>query len=204
MMTLPDMGAIVKQFPYAGLFLLLFLGAFGLPFPEDATLILCGFLIYDDVIAPLPALIIVYFGLLGTDYMLYWAGRRYGNKIVHHKKFRRILSAERLAILEEKFSKNGFLILLLGRHIFGVRAQLFLTAGIVRVAAYKFLLADVISSLFSIVIMVGAGYLGGNSIDIVRKDVSRIEHITVLLALAAVVVYIIIRHMHNKRGSKTR
>jgi membrane-associated protein len=202
-MTLPEMSAIVKQFPYAGLLLLLVFGAFGLPFPEDATLILCGFLIYDDVIAPLPALIIVYIGLLSTDYMLYWAGRRYGYKVVHHKKLSRILSAERLEILERKFRKKEFLILLLGRHIFGVRAQLFLTAGIVRVPAYKFLLADVISSLFSIVIMVGAGYLGGNSIDSVRKDVSRIEHITVLMVLAAVLVYIIVRHVRKNRGSKT-
>ena len=34
----------VNHFPYLGMFLLLILGEIGLPFPEDATLILSGFL----------------------------------------------------------------------------------------------------------------------------------------------------------------
>jgi membrane protein DedA with SNARE-associated domain len=35
----------INHFPYLGIFLLLILGGMGLPFPEDTTLILSGFLI---------------------------------------------------------------------------------------------------------------------------------------------------------------
>jgi membrane-associated protein len=196
--------AVVEQFPYAGLFVLLLLGGLGLPFPEDTTLILCGLLISQDVIAPVPALITVYSGLLITDFMLYLTGKKYGYKIIHHRKFHRILSAERLALLEEKFRKWGMLIVLLGRHVFGLRAQLFLTAGILQVPAYKFILADAISAMFSMTLMIGAGYFGGNSLAIIRKDVSRIEHIAILLVLAAVLVYTILRYLQARRGDKTR
>jgi len=204
MVTMPEVTAVVEHFPYAGLFVLLLLGGLGLPFPEDTTLILCGLLISQDVIAPVPALITVYSGLLITDCMLYLAGKGYGYKIIHHRKFRKILSAERLAMLEEKFRKRGMLIVLLGRHIFGIRAQLFLTAGILQVPAYKFILADGISAMFSMILMIGAGYLGGNSLAIIKKDVSRIEHIAILLALAAVLVFTLFRYIWARRGDKTR
>jgi membrane protein DedA with SNARE-associated domain len=51
---------IIEHFPYLGLFLLLILGGMGFPFPEDTTLILCGFLISHDVVKPVLALIVLY------------------------------------------------------------------------------------------------------------------------------------------------
>jgi membrane protein DedA with SNARE-associated domain len=46
-------------------------GGIGLPVPEDATLILCGFLAAHDVARPLPALAILYPGLLIADSLLF-------------------------------------------------------------------------------------------------------------------------------------
>ncbi|MGE5893104.1 MAG: hypothetical protein ACM34I_03520, partial [bacterium] len=61
------LSAIVEHSPYAGLFVLLILGGIGFPFPEDATLILCGFLMAQQVIEPVRALVVVYGGLLIAD-----------------------------------------------------------------------------------------------------------------------------------------
>ena len=41
---------LIDHFPYVGIFVLLILGGIGLPFPEDATLILSGFLVAHKVI----------------------------------------------------------------------------------------------------------------------------------------------------------
>jgi len=204
MLTMTEVTTVVEQFPYAGLFLLLLLGGLGLPFPEDTTLMLCGVLISQDVIAPVPALLTVYSGLLVTDYMLYLAGKKYGYKIIHHRRFRKIISAERLAILEEKFRKRGVLIILLGRHVFVLRAQLFLTAGVMQMPAYKFILADGISATFSMILMIGAGYLGGSSLATIKKDASRIEHFAILLVVAFLLVYTLLRYIWARRGDKTR
>jgi membrane protein DedA with SNARE-associated domain len=51
-----EISGFVEHFKYIGIFLLLILGGIGLPFPEDATLILCGFLIAHDIIRLIPAL----------------------------------------------------------------------------------------------------------------------------------------------------
>ncbi|MGC1403899.1 MAG: DedA family protein, partial [Thermodesulfobacteriota bacterium] len=137
----------IENFPYLGMFVLLILGGVGLPFPEDATLIMCGLLISTQVVRPIPALLTVYAGLLIADLTLHFIGRKYGRQIVAHRRFRKIISPERLSYLEEKFNQRGVLFILMGRHFFGLRAQIFLVSGVMRMPSLKFLLADAFSSI---------------------------------------------------------
>jgi len=194
-----ELSGVVEHFPYLGLFVLLILGAF-FPFPEDTTLILCGFLIATDVIKPVFALTVVYTGLLISDFALFFVGGKYGRKIVTHKRFHKIISPERLSQLENKFNKWGILSIILGRHIMGLRAQLFLTAGVMRMPPLKFLAADVISAPFTMLVMVGAGYIGGNSLKVIRKDITRIEHVAIVLVVVLLVIYSLYRHIRSRRN----
>ncbi|MBI5096405.1 MAG: DedA family protein [Nitrospirae bacterium] len=182
---------IIGHFPYIGLFILLILGGIGLPFPEDATLILCGFLISTKVVAPLPALLISYSGLLIADFFLYLIGKKYGRRIVTHKRFHHILSPERLSLLEEKFNRKGILIILFGRHLIGLRVNIFLVAGVMRMPPLKFVTVDALSSTFTMALMVGAGYIGSESLQVIRKDITRIEHIGILLVIIVLLSYLI-------------
>lgn len=191
---------LVEHFPYVGLFLLLVLGGAGLPFPEDTTLILCGYLISTEVVNPVYALLVVYSGILVTDFGLYSVGKKYERKIVNHRRFRKIISAGRLLMLQDKFRRNGILFILVGRHIAGLRAQIFLTAGVMRMPAVKFLIADAVSSLFTIAIMVGAGYAGGHSLQVIKRDITRIEHIGIFLAVILLLGYLIFRYVKSRRN----
>jgi len=195
---------IVEHFPYIGLFLLLVLGGVGLPFPEDTTLILCGFLISTEVVNPSYALFVVYLGILITDFALYSVGKKYGRKIVTHKRFHKIISTKRLSMLEDKFGRKGILFIMVGRHLVGLRAQIFLTAGVMRMPAVKFLMADAVSSLFTIAIMVGAGYAGGNSLQIIKRDMTRIKHIGIFLAVVVLAGYLIFRYVRSRRNETGR
>jgi len=194
----------VNHFPYLGIFLLLILGEIGFPFPEDATLILSGFLTAHEVIKPLPAFFVVYSGLLVTDFLLYSAGKKYGRSIVEHKRFRKIISPDRLSKLEEKFKKWGGLVVFLGRHVWGLRAQIFLVAGVMKMSAIKFLMADGIAAFFTIALWGGIGYLGGNSLQVLRKDATRIEHIGVVVLVLLLLGGIIFRYFRNDRKSKAK
>ena len=195
---------IVEHFPYLGLFILLILGGIGFPFPEDTTLILCGFLISTHMIKPVPALLVVYAGLLITDFFLYFVGKKYGRAIVNHKRFHRIVSPERLALIEDNFNKKGILVILIGRHLVGLRAQIFLAAGVMRMSALKFLAADAVSSIFTIALMVGAGYMGGNSLEIIKRDITRIEHIGILIVVTLFAIYLIFRHYKSRQDKAKR
>jgi membrane protein DedA with SNARE-associated domain len=190
---------LINHFPYIGIFILLILGEIGLPFPEDATLILSGFLIAQKVTKPLPTLMVVYSGLLLTDFSLYWVGKKYGRKVIEHKRFRRILSAERLLTLEEKFKKWGIFVVFVGRHFLGIRAQIFLAAGVMRMSTLKFIMADAASAILTMTLMVGIGFLGGNSIEILQKDVKRIEHIGILILVILFTGWIVYKYFKNKK-----
>jgi membrane protein DedA with SNARE-associated domain len=189
---------IVNHFPYLGLFMLLFLGLIG-PFPEDTTLVLCGFLIAGKMVEPVPALLVVYAGVLGADYLLYFVGKKYGRSVVTHRRMKKFISPERIVLLEEKFKKRGLLVILVGRHLVGLRSQLFIVAGIMRMPTTEFLIADAFSSLFTIALMVGAGYLGGHSLQTVESDVKRIGQIMLLFTLAVLAIYLLFRYFRVRR-----
>ena len=189
---------LINHFPYLGILLLLILGEIGFPFPEDATLILSGFLTAHDVIKPLRAFSVVYLGLLLTDFSLYFVGKKYGRSIVEHKRFHKIISPDRLSKLEEKFKKWGGLVIFLGRHVWGLRAQIFLVAGVMKMSAIKFLMADGIAAFFTIALWGGIGYLGGNSLQVLKKDVTRIEHIAVVVVVILLACGIFFWYLRNK------
>jgi membrane protein DedA with SNARE-associated domain len=192
----------INHFPYLGIFLLLILGGMGLPFPEDTTLILSGFLIAHGVIKPVPAFLVIYPGLLMTDFFLYLVGKKYGRMVVEHKRFRRIIASDRLSKLEEKFKRWGIFVVFFGRHLLGVRAQVFLAAGVMRMPAIKFLMADAASAILTVTLMVGIGYLGGNSIEVLKKDMTRIEHIAVVLLVILLMSWIFFRYFKSIKKSK--
>jgi len=188
----------INHFPYLGIFLLLILGEIGFPFPEDATLILSGFLTAHGVIKPPQAFLVLYLGLLITDFSLYVVGKKYGRSIVEHKRFHKIISPDRLSKLEEKFKKWGGLVVFLGRHIWGLRAQIFLVAGVMKMSAIKFLMADGIAAFFTIALWGGIGYLGGNSLQVLKKDVTKIEHIAVVILVILLACGIFFWYFKNK------
>ena len=191
-----DLSAIMEQGPYLGLLLLLILGGVGFSFPEDATLILCGFLISMHVVKP------VYAGLLAADFPLYLSGKKYGRMIVCHRRFQKIISPERLLILEDKFNKRGILFILFGRQLIGLRAQIFLAAGVMRMSAVKFLITDAISSQFTIALMVGAGYIGGHNLQVIKKHITRIGHIGILLIIILFSGYLLLRYFRYRRDRR--
>ena len=192
---------LIQQSPYLGLFILLILGTLGLPFPEDAILILAGFLVANQSIRLIPAFLAIYSGLLVTDFLLFSFGKRYGRRLVEHKRFHRIISPERLLKIEEKLKKWGILVIFLGRHLLIMRGQIFLAAGAMKMSLGKFLLADALSSLITITLWGGLGFVGGNSIQTLRKDVTRIEHISVTILTITIVSVMLFRHIKNIRNS---
>jgi membrane protein DedA with SNARE-associated domain len=192
--------ASITQFPYLGMFALLLLGGMGLPIPEDATLILCGILMATAAVKPIPALVTVYTGLLIADLSLHFIGRKFGRQILTHRRFRKLITPKRLSELERKFNRWGIFIILVGRHLAGLRAQIFLVSGVLKMSLLKFFLADAFSSLITMALMIGAGYIGGNSLKVLRKDLSRIEHWGIVLLIAALIVYLFYRHLKIKTG----
>ncbi len=96
----------------------------------------------------------------------------------------------------------GTYVVFFGRHIVGFRAQILLAAGVMRMSAIKFLMADAISALFTIGLWGGVGYLGGNSIQVLKKDMTRMEHMAIVVLVILIASGIIFWHFKNVKKIK--
>lgn len=63
----------------------------------------------------------------------------------------------------------------------------------------KFIMADAASAILTMTLMVGIGFLGGNSIEILQKDLKRIEHIGILILAILVTSWMIYKYFRNRK-----
>ena len=197
-----DPSAVILHFTYIGIFCLLILGGLGFPFPEDGILIISGLLISHGVIKLIPALFIIYPSLLIADFILYAIGRKYGRMVVEHKRFSKIVSPATLLRFEEKFKRWGALMVFMGRHFIGFRAPIFLISGVMRIPRLKFLFADGLSAIITIFINLGLGYLGGNTLMLLRNDITRVDYILIFILILLVSGWIILRYFRDRGKTK--
>ena len=179
-----DMTNLINSFPYVGIFLTVILGGIGLPFPEDATLLLSGYLIAHGTAKLFPTFLVVFPLLLITDLFIFFVGKKYGRTLVQHKRFGKLISPEKLLKLEEKFRRRGAWVVLFGRHILGLRTPIFLAAGVTRMSITKFLIVDGATALFTIALFWGGiGLLGDDRIERLTTGATRMGHIAIVVFL---------------------
>ncbi len=192
----------ITTFTYFGIFTFLMLTVFGFPFPEDAVLLLSGAILSRGIIRPMPTLSVAYFGVVTGDMMLYFIGRRYGILVVTHRAFRSILNEARIDRARRWFHKWGNSLVFFGRHLVGVRAQVFLCAGIFRVSAGRVLLYDSISALLGVPFMIFLGYCFGENFHRLKDTVSLWQWTAVIIVMAAAALYFIFRRIRRNRNAQ--
>ena len=188
-----------QEFPYLGLVLLLILGTLGLPFPEDAILVSTGALVAQEVIEPFPAFLVVGCTLLFTDLLLYSVGRKYGRRLVEHRVFQKRISSDRLSKLENQFTRYGSLVVFFGRLLPGLRAQIFLVAGVLHMHRTLFLVTDAVSAALTMVLWGGLGYLGATNITTIKSHISRIELFAFLVLIATIGGGVFLKYYRRSR-----
>src|SRR4051812_26065717 len=156
---------LIKQLGYVGIALILILGGLGLPIPEEAPVILAAVLSKGGkMIAPL-ALATCLVGVLVGDFVVYFLGYFYGEKVLSLRLTRRFLTRAREAQIKGYFHRHGFKILILGRFAVGFRTAAYLTAGILKLPVLKLFLTDLVAASLSTLLMFGLGYAFAHQIE---------------------------------------
>ncbi|MCF7521850.1 DedA family protein [Neisseria sp. ZJ106] len=158
--------AFFIQYGYAAVFAVLVACGFGVPIPEDITLVTGGVISglgYTNVH------IMVAVGMLGVlvgDGCMFAAGRIWGHKILQFKPIARIMTPKRYAQVQEKFDKYGNWVLFAARFLPGLRTPIYITAGISRKVSYwRFIMMDGLAALISVPVWIYLGEYGANNID---------------------------------------
>jgi membrane protein DedA with SNARE-associated domain len=190
------MGALeqfLEEFTYAGIFFALFLGGIGVPLPEEVPILTAGVLAHEGVVRWWLALPLCVLGVLSGDVVLYWAGRHWGERVLAWRVVRRVLTKEREETLKEGYRRHGVKIVFTVRHVMGLRAAAFLTAGIAHVPFPRFLAADAAAAMVGVPISFGLAFFFTDQLERILTDVRRVERWAILLAFVAVAVFISFR-----------
>ena len=183
----------------------LLLGAgVGLPFPEEPTQLATGVLAERGVLSLGPAIAVCWFGIVAGDLAWFLLARRLGPSVLERRALRKVLTPERRARVEAHLARHAFLTVMISRHLSGLRLAAFALAATHGVRRRTFVIADGLSALISVPLVVSAGYLGAHHLGEVRSDIRRVElGILALLALA-IVVALVVRRVRRARGAAAR
>lgn len=193
----------VNRFTYAAILATLLLGSLGVPIPEEMPIIAAGILSHEELARWWLALPICVVGVLSGDVVLYWVGHRWGERVLHWRVVRWVLTAPRAERLKQAYRLHAMKTVVMARHVMGLRAAAFLTAGIAHVPFWKFIVADAAAAAVSVTFAFGLAYFFADQVVAVLADVHRVERwlgLAALIALTAGVVAYVVRW--NRRVPK--
>ena len=179
------------NFTYLGIFAVLLLGSLGVPIPEEMPIIAAAVLSHEGIVRWWLALSVCLVGVLSGDMVLYWVGRHWGEQVLDWRLVRLVLSPARDKWLKAAYRRHALKTVVTARHIMGLRAAAFLTAGIARVPFWKFVVADAGAAVLGVPLGFGLAYFFTDQIKAIVADVHRAERwlgLVGLLALAALLV----------------
>lgn len=176
------------NYGYVAVFFVLLICGFGVPIPEDVTLVAGGIISGLGYTNVHTMFAVGMAGVLVGDATMFTIGRVYGTKVMQVRFVARYLTEERFMAVQEKFAKYGNWVLFVARFLPGLRSPIFLTAGMTRrVSFWRFLLMDGFAALISVPVWVYLGYFGANNRDWLLTWVHRGQSgILMVLAVAGI------------------
>ena len=134
------------------------MSSFGLPIPEEVTLVSTGFLVWIGQNEPNPqglptvdlytASMVCLLAVFISDYLIYFLRKFFGPKILEMKYFKN--NRETLDRVKEWTQKYGFWAAGIFRFTPGIRFPGHFTCGMMGVSAWRFLLVDGTAALLSV------------------------------------------------------
>jgi membrane protein DedA with SNARE-associated domain len=176
---------IFTEYGYLAVFTMLLVCGFGVPVPEDVTLVTGGVIAglgYADVNTMFA---VGMAGVLIGDGMVFSIGRFQGERVMRLKTVQRVITPARYASAQDAFHKYGRWVMFVARFLPGLRTPVFFSAGMSRRVSFPtWFLMDGVAALISVPIWVYLGYFGARNFDWMFTILHRFQYgIFALLAL---------------------
>jgi len=178
---------------------ILLLCGFGLPIPEDISLIAAGYFAWRGVLDVHIAFLICLSAVLLGDTMSFFMGRFFGRRILSSRVAQRYFTPRRQLRVRAYFRKFGSKVVLVGRFTPGLRFTIFFTAGTLHVRPAVFLIYDFTAAAFSVPVLVYSAWFFGNQIDLVVRYARHTEH-GILVAIVIGAAIIVFKALKRRRA----
>ncbi len=188
----------IDHISYLGIIIVLILTGAGLPLPEEVPIIAAGVASSVGTLHAGWAYLSCIVGALLGDSVLYAIGYHFGRSLVtRHPRIAHLLHAEHEAKIEEMIRRHGLKVFFVARFMVGIRAPVYLTAGVLRMSYRRFLLIDAFCATCVVSLFFGLSYAYGDHVAAWIRD-SEIG-LTLLVVLAAIVVATVVAWRQFRR-----
>jgi membrane protein DedA with SNARE-associated domain len=184
---------------YAKLAGILLLCGLGLPIPEDVSLISAGYLAHLGTVHLHGVFLVCFAAVLGGDTLAFAIGRFFGTRILATRFGQRYFSPRRQLRVRAYFRKYGSKVVFIARFLPGLRFSIFLSAGMLHVRPYVFIVYDSLAALLSVPFLVYLAYYFGDKIDHVIVWARRSEY-GILVIVAVVLAVVTIKFLRKRRA----
>jgi membrane protein DedA with SNARE-associated domain len=185
-------------------FIMLVAAGIGVPIPEELPVIGAGiWAAHSPEVGPVRWLIlpVCILGILISDVLLYGIGRYGGRRILKHRWVAKLYTPDKRDQIEKNFAHYGIKILLVVRWIPGIRSPMFITAGLMRVPLWQFIIADAVAATMGHTLLFFAAFWFGDAFrDLVvhaEEQVDKWRPILIITALLAVALFFLIRYLRR-------
>ena len=165
------------QFGYAAVFFILILCGFGIPIPEDVTLVAGGVISglgYKNVHFMAVTGVL---GVLVGDGIMFMLGRHYGEQILKFRPVAKMLNPKRYALIRQKFDQYGNRVMFVARFLPGLRSPMFLVAGMSgKVSFLRWLMMDGLAAILTVPLWVYLGHFGAENKDWLMRQVHQFQY----------------------------
>lgn len=168
--------------------LTLFIGALGLPVPENPLLMGGGYAIFKQICPPAASLALWYLAIIIGDAILFAVSHWFFTLPALSALMKRFFSEKRLETYQKAFADLGGWTLFLARFTFGIRAVAYIAAGAARYSWKRFLLVDGLSVAIQVILFVGIGYFAGDRIEWAEDAGEKIILVLGILALVTILI----------------
>lgn len=185
---------------YLGIIVVLILTGLGLPIPEEVPIIAAGIASSVGTLSPWWAFIACLVGALAGDSVIYAIGYHFGHSLVtRHPRFAHMLHAEREEKIEKMIRKHELKVFFLSRFMVGIRAPVYLTAGILRIPFRRFILIDTFCATAVVGLFFGLSYAYGDQLTgLIRRSEIGFT-VAVIIGVGTLVCYFLWKRWRAKR-----
>ncbi|MFZ9913723.1 MAG: DedA family protein [Phycisphaerales bacterium] len=178
----------------------------GLHISEDFLLIPAGIAIHDGHMSWSETILAAYFGLVIGDTMWIWVCRNYGTRLVHSKRFKRMMHPRRLLEAKHAMEERGVIVLILARFIPGTRTPVLTMTGILHMPWWKFLSVELSTVAITAPAQIAIGFFGKMGYDKAKGlgDALTLSMAAIAVTVACIVGYRWYRQAKSRKGPRPR
>lgn len=177
------------EYGYQGVFFALLAAGFGFPIPEELPVLTAGIMVGHEgtTLRWYYMLLVVMAGVVLGDGVLYGAGRIWGRRLLNLGFIRRnFVPSDKQEKIEKNFAERGIWVLLGARLLPGIRAPVFIMAGVLKVPLGRFLLADAIYAIPLVNVLFWLAYFLTDQVLVIFNRINEYRPLVVVAVLSGV------------------